>query len=123
MKVELDVHNNDVSALVPLTEFSYENIFKVFQDDVFYSYNILRKVTIPDDLDETFFDYVTIPARMAWTLISYKEYGTILLWWLICATNKISNPVFLPDAGTVVKIIKPQFVRLVLDQIKTQLSE
>lgn len=122
MKTELGKFNNDITNLVPLTEFNYENIFQVYQDGDFFSYNILRKVNMPDDMDPEFFDWVEVTAGMAWTIISYREYGTILLWWLVCATNKIQNPTALPTPGTILKLIKPKYVRVVLDEIKKQLK-
>lgn len=122
MKTELRKFNNDILQLTPLTEFNYENIFQMFQDGDYFSYNILRKVKFPENISPEFFEWVEINVPMAWTIVSYKEYGTILLWWLICATNKIQNPTSLPPAGTIIKVIKPQYVRTVLDQIKNQLK-
>lgn len=122
MKEELEQFNNDIITLVPLTEFNYENIFKMYKDGDYFAFNILKKVTIPDDMDQEFFDYVEVHARMAWTTVSYNEYGTIMLWWLICAANKIANPTSLLEPGTVIKIIKAKYVRTVLDEIRNQIK-
>jgi hypothetical protein len=122
MLTELNQYNNDITTLTPLTEFNYENIFKVFQDGNYYSFNILKKVNFPENLDEQYFDYIEVSAKMSWTNMSYKEYGTMFLWWLICAANKIQNPIVMPTSGTILKVIKPQYVRLILDNIKSQLN-
>ena len=55
---------------------------------------------------------------MAWTALSFQEYGSIRLWWLICVTNGILNPVLLPEPGTIIKVIKPEYVRDIIEQIK-----
>ena len=57
---------------------------------------------------------------MPYTLISYKLYNTIQLWWLICAVNGIVNPVVFPLANTELMVLKPQYVRGVLQAIKQQ---
>ena len=117
--------NNDITDLPTIESDRYENIFHVFsttkEDSTFYFYNILNKVVIPDDLDPIVFDYTRINKQYPWTTISYLIYGTINLWWLILITNKISNPIQMPDTGTVLKIIKPQYVDTILQNIKQQI--
>ena len=125
MKEELSQHHNelDEANLVGLSEYSYERIFNVYKDNDKYAYNILRTVHIPMDLNPETFVYTRVTGNLTWTQISFHEYRTIRLWWLICATNKILNPVSLPKPGMVIKIIKPQYVRDVVEQIKVQLNE
>ncbi len=120
MKEELD-RQNSVSDLPDLNDYSFENIFNMYKDDgIFYAYNIIKTVKIPPDLHNDVFDYIQITGDIPWTTISFNEYGTIRLWWLLCVANKILNPVKLPEPGTVIKVIRPQYVRYILDEMKNQ---
>ena len=83
--------------------------------------NIIKSVKIPSVLDDTTFDNIRLSGELPWTVISQKLYGTIRLWWLLCVTNKILNPVIVPEAGTIIKVIKPTYVRAVIDEIKGQI--
>lgn len=121
MKDDLDKYQNELKELPSLNEFSFENIFKVYKDDGFYAYNIIKSVKIPSVLDDTTFDNIRLSGELPWTVISQKLYGTIRLWWLLCVTNKILNPVIVPEAGTIIKVIKPTYVRAVIDEIKGQI--
>jgi len=107
---------NDIADLPQLESFRYENLFNVYQNNNDqYFYNILSKVNFPTNLDSTYFDTYVIPNRnMPYTLISYKLYGTILLWWLICSANNITNPVFYLEPGTKIKVLKPDLVSAVV---------
>jgi len=110
---------NDITALTPLESFRYENIFNVYKNDNNdYFYNILSKVNFPAVIDESYYDTYTVSTNSSpYTFISYRIYGTTLLWWLICAVNNIKNPVFFPQPNTQLKYLKPEYVRLVLNQI------
>jgi hypothetical protein len=114
---------NEIGDLPTLDPTFYENIFKVYQKDDYYFFNILRKVVLINDdkaVDPDLYDNVVIDGPYSWTLISYKEYGTINLWWLICAINNIKNPVKLPEVGSIIKIIKPKYVKPILQNIGDQ---
>ena len=72
----------------------YENIFNMYQfktdkGDTYAFYNILSKVTIPSDLDESVFSYVAIESEIPLTTLSYNIYKTQYLWWLIMIVNNI----------------------------------
>lgn len=114
---------NEIDDLPTLDPTFYENIFKVYQKDSYYFFNILRKVTLVNEdkaVDPELYDNVIIDGPYSWTLISYKEYGTINLWWLICSINNIKNPVKLPEVGSIIKIIKPKYVKQLLQNIGDQ---
>jgi len=116
--IELEKYQNNIAELGNLDEYSYENIFKVYTVDGYFMYNILKRVDFPDNIDETLVDYVRVDSKISWTNLSFKMYGTIKLWWLITCFNSIQNPVYLPEPGTILRILKPQYVKSVLDQIK-----
>ena len=46
------------------------------------------------------------------------RHGTQDLWWLICIVNKIQNPIDNPKLGEVYKVIKADYVSLILTEIK-----
>jgi hypothetical protein len=117
-------YQNRIVELRNLDLTRYENIFKIYNtgEKNFYYYNINKKITLPDDIDERLFYHVILPKGTPLTTLSYNAYGTINLWWLILISNKITNPVKgLPD-GKKLRLLKPEFVEQILDSIETQLQ-
>jgi hypothetical protein len=101
----------------------YENIFNVYEfmnsnNDTYVFYNILSKVSFPDDLDVSTYDFYKVESTIPLTTLSYKLYKTQHLWWLILAVNKIKNPVKLLESGSVLKIIKPEYLDTIFNLIK-----
>lgn len=116
------IYQNKVAGLPELKATKYETIFKLYKNnDNFYYYNILKAIYLPKNLDDTKVYYQSVTTKMPWTLVSFNAYNTIDLWWLICLTNNIFNPLKFPAQGTLLKIIKPAFVSQVLDEIQTAL--
>jgi hypothetical protein len=104
----------------------YENIFNMYQfnnenGDTYAFYNILSKVTLPSDLDDRIFEYVKVESEMPLTTLSYNLYTTQHLWWLILAVNNIVNPVKLLEAGSIIKVIKVDYLDLVFNAIKQKI--
>jgi len=119
---DLGQYQSQIVDLPDLSEYRYENIFKVYKTpDNQYWYNILKKVTISDTLDDNLFYSVIVTQQTPWTNISYRAYQTIELWWLIMLVNKLNNPLVIP-ANSTVKILRPEYVRAVISQIKQQLQ-
>jgi hypothetical protein len=116
---DVPLKQNDIIDLPQLESFRYENLFNVYQNDKDqYFYNILSKVNFPSNMDSAYFDTYVVPnSNMPYTLISYKLYGTTLLWWLICSVNNITNPVFFIQAGTKIKVLKPELVSAIIQSI------
>jgi hypothetical protein len=44
------------------------------------------------------------------------------LWWLICTYNQIQNPVTRPEPGTKLKILKSEYVSVVLSELNKQIN-
>ena len=111
---------NNLTELIELDTFRYENLFNVYQNEnQQYFYNLLAKVNFPEEISEEYYTTYTVGSDLIqYTLLSYKVYNTISLWWLICAVNRITNPVDFPAANTQLKILKTQYVRNVLQSIK-----
>ena len=116
-------YQNNIIELKNLELTRYENIFRIFNtgDKNFFYYNIVKKVAIPDSLDERLFYHVILPKGTPFTTLSYNAYGTIDLWWLILIINNITNPIKgLPD-GKKIRLLKPEYVEQILDSIEIQL--
>lgn len=116
--------HNQITDLNSIDKFRYENIFKVYQtsNSNHYFYNILTKVHIPEDLDPSVYYEILINDRRPWTIISFGEYGTMNLWWLIVLANQIDNPILFPPSGSKLKIIKKEYISQILNSISTQLN-
>jgi len=116
-------YQNKIDTLSDLELYRYENIFKVYtkgQNNNFY-YNILKKIKIPNDINENIFDFVTYPEAMPLTTLSYRIYGTTYLWWLIMIVNNIKNPIKI-ESGRKIRIVKKAFLKVLLNSIKQQLQ-
>jgi hypothetical protein len=111
-------YQNQIPQLPAISKNKYENIFRLYttKDNQFY-YNLLQTVYIFDNIDPTKIFYLPVKQSLPWSIISYNAYKTIDLWWLIALVNKIYNPVLSPDSGTVLKVIRPEYVPAVLDEI------
>lgn len=103
-------------------EFTMERIFNVYKqvDSKHYYYNILQAVHFPKYKKSNMYDtYYTRPNE-PWTLISYRHYKVISLWWLIAAFNGIDNTFEIMKPGTRLLIPTPSAVRAIIDDIKSK---
>ena len=120
---DLGKFQEDITELSILEQYRYENIFKIYETgnkDSFY-YNILKKIRLPDDLDDNLVNTVAYNEALPVTTLSYRIYGTTYLWWLIMVVNKISNPAKI-SGGTRIKYIKKEYLKPTIDSIKQQLQ-
>jgi len=118
----LGKRQNTIEGLQSLKNIRYENIFRLYKNDSEkYYYNLLQSIFLPQNLNPDLLFYQQINQKMPWTIISFNAYKTIDLWWLICLTNQIYNPVKFPDTGTIIKIIKPQYVSNIISEIREAL--
>lgn len=122
----LGFFRNDNSLFAQLPDNSYETIFrmystKYFSNQEYFYYNLLNTVYFPKNIPSAFYYVITLNRLLPWTAISYNEYQTMNLWWLICLVNQIDNPVKYPVPGTQLRIIKTEYIRQILDEIKAQL--
>ena len=114
---------NNIQDLPSLNDLRYENIFKVYQQDQYYFYNISKTISFDGIFDEDIFKDKVITYFQPWPIISYEIYNTTYLWWLLLLTNNIKNPVRPLPAGTAIRYIKPEYVRPVVDEIKRQVQQ
>lgn len=102
---------------------NYENIFRMYttEKNQFF-YNLLNNVNMSSDLFPNSYYTITVTKSMPWTVISYNEYETTSLWWLICLANNIINPIEYPVPGTTLKIIYPELVKSIVNEINIKLN-
>jgi len=109
---------NLIYDLPRLDASRYENIFNIYTDEEKrYFYNLIQSIAFPDNLLDSFFDSYVISPNDSWSFISYKNYDTIDLWWVITLANNILNPLEPLNSGDVIKIPKAQVVREILNQM------
>ena len=120
---DLGKFQEDITELGILEQYRYENIFKIYKtgDKDFFYYNILKKIKLPDDVDDNLFNTVAYNNALPITTLSYRIYGTTYLWWLIMVVNNITNPAKIAG-GTRIKFIKKEYLKPVIDSIKQQLQ-
>ncbi len=115
---------SNIDSTPSLSDFRYENFLNVYKDsNGQYFYNLLQNVSvIPPDSDVVH-DFYTVGSNETWVLISYKYYKTIELWWLICAYNQIIEPGNFAKSGTVLKLLKPEYVSAVISALNQQVNQ
>jgi hypothetical protein len=118
MITDIEKYQNNIKDLPVLDDTRYENIFKLAKSDKYFFYNIIKKISIPDDIQSEIYIEYRINSNRPWTDLSHEIYGSQDLWWLICLTNKIYNPINNPELGAVYKIIKPDYVNIILQELK-----
>lgn len=113
-------YQNDLDNVPRLNQYNFEQLFKVYTDDTgSLYYNIANSLFFPPDMAvETYFNYQVPGKGMSWNYLSYIHYGTIRLWWLLCSLNDVDNPMDFPAGGTFIKVLRPNVLRDVLQQIQ-----
>jgi hypothetical protein len=115
---------SDISELPSLSFYRYENFFNVYTDplngEMFY--NVLRSINIFPSNNQDVEEIHYISPQDTWYNISYNFYKTPDLWWLICTYNQIFDATVMPETGTVIKLLKPQFVGYVLQELNKQIN-
>jgi len=114
----LGEYQSKIRKLPQLSIMRYENIFRMYTtSNSQYYYNLLQSIYVSGEIDPAKIYYLPVKERLPWTNISFNAYGTIELWWLICLVNKVYNPVDQPKVGTVLKIIRPEYINNILDEL------
>jgi len=119
----LGLYRTEINTLAQLSKNNFENIFRMYttESNQFF-YNILNSVNMSSDLYPNSYYTIKVTKSVPWTVISYNEYATTSLWWLICLANNIINPIEYPAPGTTLKVIYPELVKIVLNEINTKLN-
>jgi hypothetical protein len=117
-------YQSENPSLPQLNEYQYENFFRMYlTENAQYFYNLQSfTVYFLDELDPLTYYEIDVVKSLPWTAISYNEYRTIDLWWLIAVVNKIYNPLEFPKAGSKLKILYPEYVRSVITKISNEIQ-
>jgi hypothetical protein len=104
--------------------FSYENFFNVYETNQgFRFYNLLKNISIFSSNDSEIEDEYITDYLDTWYSISYRVYGTLNLWWLVCLYNNINNPFERIKSKTFLRILKPELVGIVISEITKQINK
>jgi hypothetical protein len=114
---------SDFTDLPQLSLYRYENFLNIYTDnnDVRF-YNLLRSINVFPANDSTVEDDYEVKLNDTWLLISYRYYGTMYLWWLVCEYNRIENPTKIPVHGTKIKLLKKDYVWAVISALNEQIN-
>lgn len=126
---------NDFKDLPDLSIYRYENFFNIYKDENDNKfYNLLRSINIFPAQNTSIEDEYIVQINDTWLLISYKYYGTMYLWWLVCEYNRASgffsstsysqglNPTLIPEPGTKLKLLKKDYVSVVISSLNKQIN-
>jgi hypothetical protein len=119
----LGKYQTQISELPTLPEVRYENIFRMYttgQNQ--YYYNLLKGLYIDGKIDTAKIFYMPVKEFLPWSIISYNAYGNIELWWLIALINNVDNPIKTPTIGTVLKVVRSEYLPQILAEIKNILE-
>lgn len=76
-----------------------------------------RKIEFPSDHDLYIYEKITITDDIPWTNLSYKLYGLIDYWWVLCRLNP--NYTFYAPADTEVLTIKKEWLFKILNTLNS----
>lgn len=114
----MNIKDTEITKISNITNFNIENYVSVFTNkDNYQVLNLMETVKIPQNINPIYYEIYTPTNNESFQTISYKYYGTIKLWWLICATNFIFNITEGARGGIPIKIIKPLYVQTILNQL------
>ena len=95
---------------------SYMRLYNILLDvdRVTKFMNIFKSVKINEDdqTDILAYDTYEVSEDEFWDNISYIVYGTPFLWWVVALMNDVSNPFEELEAGTNIKILKPENLQI-----------
>lgn len=95
---------------------NYDRIFNEYDtSDGVPFYFLGKSITFPQDKSLEIYDYRFAEDDIAWTILSYKLYGSIDYWWVLSSLNPKMK--FFAVKGNVIRYIKPSMLQTVLKYI------
>ena len=104
-----------------LDNYNCANVFNVVNKGEKSYFNLCRSIYF--DIEDISPDLITVyevAEGDTWTNISYRNFGTIKLWWLICKFNNIKNPFEEIEAGKIIKIPSKELMETIINVIQTK---
>lgn len=104
-----------------LDMYNFANLFDVVELGEKSYFNINKTINFKnlDYIPPSEYTVYEVIFGDSWTNISYKFYGTIKLWWIICKFNDIKNPFEELLPGSFLKIPNENLVKIVLTNIRS----
>jgi hypothetical protein len=94
----------------------YTKIFRLYNTKENIPFFLLNKrVEFPSDKTLDIYNSTLISSNIPWTILSYKLYGSIDYWWILCSLN--SSSIFYAKEGEYVYYIKPEYMDLIINSI------
>lgn len=117
-----NINKKDIGLVLDKNDLA--NFFNIAYDEINkrYIFSLNKSIYIQeyDTIYQSYYTSYTIQEKDTWTLISYKFYNTIELWWLICKVNGISNPLNEdPIPGNIIKILNTDITESIMTQIRS----
>lgn len=114
----MNANETKISDIINLTSYNIEKYTPVETDnDGFQFFNLMTAVNIPLNINPIYTEIYIPHENETFQTISYKKYGTIKLWWLICATNFIFDTTNGAVVGAPLTIIKKEYVQSILNEL------
>jgi len=113
---QTSIKDNDFSSSIN----DIANIFKIYKDsDGNYYYNMLKNLNIKNlnNIPVGYYDLYLVQNGDNYNMISYKKYGTIEYWWLICKFNNIINPLEFPTEGIYLKLPTVEVITMIKNMV------
>ena len=86
--------SNENQLGLEFSKYDFANFFKVVNKGEKSYFNICTTIKCDnvDKMPSSICSLYEVSAGETWTTISYKVFGTIRLWWLLCKFNNIKDP-------------------------------
>lgn len=104
----------------PNSSYNLSNLFSVVNKGEKSYFNLSKTINFTNiaQIPEKYYTLYKVQYGDTWTNISYRTYGTIKAWWIICKFNNIKNPFLDLIVGKTIKLPTP----LLLQQINNILT-
>lgn len=104
-----------------LDNYNFANLFNVVNKGEKSYFNLCRSIYFNiEDISPDLITIYEVAEGDTWTNISYRNFGTIKLWWLICKFNNIKNPFEEIEAGKFIKIPSKELMETIINVIQTK---
>lgn len=104
------------------SSFRFENYFNIYENDNGTRFfNLLKNISIFPATNSEIEEEYTVTSTDTWYSIAHRYYNNMNLWWILCLYNKETNPFKKFDSNNVIKVLKPNYVGLVLSELRKDL--
>ena len=104
-----------------LDNYNFANLFNVVNKGEKSYFNLCRSIYFDiEDISPNLITVYEVAEGDTWTNISYRNFGTIKLWWLICKFNNIKNQFEEIEAGKIIKIPSKELMETIINVIQTK---